>query len=116
MLNSNRNYKFFILFIFTLVFGNKIQQFLIKKNQIFSLNSVSGCCTFDDKGWIFCMAITCIPSSGVTIIISFDRVRRRKVIKSSVGSKSRTVSRALLAQKSNFELMRNVTLLSSDVY
>lgn len=62
------------------------------------------------------MAITCIPSSGVTIIISFDRVRRRKVIKSSVGSKSRTVSRALLAQKSNFELMRNVTLLSSDVY
>ncbi len=70
----------------------------------------------DDDEVIFCMAMTCMLPSGVTIIISLDRVRRRNVNKLSVGSRSRIVSRALLATKSNFEVIGNVTLLSRDVY
>lgn len=57
-----------------------------------------------------------MPSVGVTTIISLDCVRRRNVNKLSVGSRSRIVSRALSAKKSNLETMTNVTLLSSDVY
>ncbi len=77
---------------------------------------MSVCCVVAADELIFCIAITCMPSLGETIIISLDCVRRRIVNKLSVGSRSRIVSRALSAKKSSLEVIKNVTLLSSDVY
>ena len=64
---------------------------------------------------IFCMAITLIPSLGATTITSFSFVRRRRDIKLSVGQTSRIADRAISAKLSNFGVIINVTLLSSDV-
>ena len=56
-----------------------------------------------------------MASGGVTIIISFSRVRRRQVRRLSFGWRSRMIDCASPANESNFEVIRKVRLLSKVV-
>jgi len=90
---------------------SKYNTAVFQKLSLYSFSDFTDC----DGKLIFCIAITRIPSLGATTITSLCRVRRRRDIKLSVGQISRIADRAISANASNFGVIRNVTLLSSDV-